>query len=665
MLPRTRDWRVRTRLTAVVVVPALAFLAVAGIQVAQAARSAAAGEMFADRVAVARAAAELVHTLQAERDRGVSVGAPSDRDAAIAATDAALAGWRGTVAGTDTAAAPSLARLPQRLLALRAGYQASGYDTIVDELITEIDMTAVGAVDQRLSQAAAVAGALARVKEAVCRLRGFGYSVPPLDGTSIAARVALLRQARTDAIARLEATAARATASGLPPVAVPDAAAADALAARLPGGAVDPAAWWDAASAEIDGWRAAERDLGTWLSGRAERQVDAVWRSVLVTAVVVLLVLLLAVGVSVAVGRGMLASLRELRRRALAVAEQELPQTLTRLRVAGPHDPLTQELRILERPGGTDEISEVAAAFEAVRLSAVELAVHQARSRRTLNLIFINLARRSQILVERQLRLLDEMERDERDPDHLAALFRLDHLAARLRRNDENLLVLAGAEPRRRWREGVPLAALALAALSEIEQYERVRADVADGLLVVGHAAADIGHLLAELLDNATAFSAPHTAVRVGARATAEGAEVEITDEGIGIGAEALSQLNALLARPAEVDVAASERMGLVVVSHLAARHGVRVRLAATGSGVCATVRLPATLLAEVELSGDSAASNSVESSISKPRGHRGREPDPEATAATLTRLYEGVRRGQARDDGAAPPAPNAIEGES
>ncbi|MDI1465993.1 ATP-binding protein [Catellatospora sp. KI3] len=664
-----RDWRVRTRLSAVVVIPALAFLAVAGLQVTQAARTAAAGEVFADRVAVARAAADLVHRVQAERDLGAAPVIPSERDAAVAATDAAADDWRTALARTGTAVAPSLARLPNRLLALRAGYRASGYDTLVDELITEIDLTAIGAADQRLSQAAAVAGALARVKETASRLRGFGYSVPPLDGTSLLARVTLLRQARTDAIARLDATVDRAAAAGLPPVAAPDTAEADALAARLPAGTVDPVSWWGAASGEVDGWHAAERTLGDWLAERAERQVAGVWRSVLVTAVVVLLVLLLAVGVPVVVGRGMLASLRELRRRALAVAEQELPQTLSRLRAAGPHDSITQELRIVAGPTGVDEIGEVGAAFEAVRLSAVELAVHQARSRRTQNAIFINLARRSQILVERQLRLLDDMERDERDPDHLAALFRLDHLAARLRRNDENLLVLAGAEPRRRWREGVPLAALVLAALSEIEQYERVRADVDDSLHVVGHAAADIGHLLAELLDNATAFSAPHTAVLVSARAdaanAAAGAVVEIVDEGIGIGAETLAELNALLARPAEVDVAASERMGLVVVSHLAARHGVRVRLVATEVGVRAVVRLPAALLVEVELSGDSATSNPVESSIPRQRTSRGREPDPETTAANLTRLYEGVRRGQARDDAAAPPAPNAIEGES
>jgi hypothetical protein len=381
------------------------------------------------------------------------------------------------------------------------------------------------------------------------------------------------------------------------------------------------------------------------------------WGRAAVIAGAALLTLVAAVGVAVVVGRGLLASADGLRRQALALAE-ELPATFERLRAGDGEPPAADE----PAPAGArDEFGEAAAALGAVRRGAVELALRQARSRRAVNGIFTNLARRSQILVERQLRLLDEMERDERDPDRLAALFKLDHLAARLRRNDENLLVLAGAEPRRRWHEGVPLAALALAALSEIEQYERVRADVDDSLHIAGHAAADVGHLLAELLDNATAFSAPHTAVRVSAHAGPGGALVEIVDEGIGLTERALAEANALLAVPAEVDLAVSERMGLVVVSHLAARHGVRVALSCAGGGVRAAVELPAALLVEPADASDRPAVPAA-----GPPGvpRRSREPDPAATAATLTRLYEGVRRGQAGDGaGTPPPAPDDNEG--
>ncbi|GAB4056739.1 hypothetical protein GCM10028775_57130 [Catellatospora paridis] len=400
---------------------------------------------------------------------------------------------------------------------------------------------------------------------------------------------------------------------------------------------------------------------------------DVAWRWVAVIAVGPVLAFGLLVRLVAAVRRELLAAAEGLRRDAQALAD-ELPATFERLRTGNGEPPAEEAYGPpSEVTSPADGFAAAGAALSAVRDSVVALALRQARSRRAVNGIFTNLARRSQILVERQLRLLDEMERDERDPDRLAALFKLDHLAARLRRNDENLLVLAGAEPRRRWREGVPLAALALAALSEIEHYERVRADVDDSLYIAGHAAADIGHLLAELLDNATAFSAPDTAVRVSAHAAPGGALVEIVDEGIGLSERALAEANALLALPAEVDVASSERMGLVVVSHLAARHGVRVGLSlCPDRGVRAAVELPAALLAEPAgtphrpappAAGPARPAPATAEPPSAPR--RRREPDPAATAATLTRLYEGVRRGQAGDGTAVPPAaPDDIKGE-
>lgn len=201
--------------------------------------------------------------------------------------------------------------------------------------------------------------------------------------------------------------------------------------------------------------------------------------------------------------------------------------------------------------------------------------------------------------MERQLRLLDEMERDERDPDRLAALFQLDHLAARLRRNDENLLVLAGGQARRRAEEGdgVALDAMILAALSEIVSYQRIRCDVEVPVKVGDHAAADLIHLLAELLDNATAFSPPDSPVKVEAQLSPEGVVLTISDEGIGLAPGFLVETNDLLSSPPHLDLAASERMGLVVVSHLAARHQVRVSLESTAAGTTAVVRIPSDLL--------------------------------------------------------------------
>ncbi|GIH07294.1 hypothetical protein Rhe02_53610 [Rhizocola hellebori] len=189
------------------------------------------------------------------------------------------------------------------------------------------------------------------------------------------------------------------------------------------------------------------------------------------------------------------------------------------------------------------------------------------------------------------------MEREERDPDRLAALFRLDHLAARMRRNDENLLVLAGGQARRKPGVGMSLDALVLAALSEIEQYQRIRVEVDSTVRVGGQATGDLVHLLAELFDNAAAFSPPDSPVRVLSTAHGGGVTIEISDEGIGLSPVALTEANQLLGTPPDLNLDSSERMGLVVVSHLAARHRVRVQLRSGHAGTSAYVRVPDDLL--------------------------------------------------------------------
>ena len=266
------------------------------------------------------------------------------------------------------------------------------------------------------------------------------------------------------------------------------------------------------------------------------------------------------------------------------------PEAIQRLRTLPRGETVTVDTTTRVR--STDEIGEVADAFTAVHRSAVSLAVEQAVMRRNVNSMFVNLARRSQTLVERQLQLLDQLESAETDPDQLANLFRLDHLATRMRRNDENLLVLAGSEATRRWAQPVSLSAVTLAAMAEIEQYARIRHDVATDVFVVGHAVSDIVHLLAELLENATTFSPPDTVVTVAgwpAKQTSE-ATIVIEDRGLGMTESGLVDANDRVSAPIAIDVAASERMGLVVVGHLAARHGVQVELQGTNHGVRAQV---------------------------------------------------------------------------
>ena len=253
-----------------------------------------------------------------------------------------------------------------------------------------------------------------------------------------------------------------------------------------------------------------------------------------------------------------------------------------------------------------DEFGQVTEAFNAVHLEAVRTAAEQAALRASVATMFVNLARRSQILVDRLIGHLDRLERGEEDPDRLAELFQLDHLATRMRRNDENLLVLAGADSTRVQREPAALIDVLRAAQSEVEHYTRIEFGVIDrDIEVAAHAVNDLVHLVAELFDNATAFSPPDSQVMVEARRVGDRSSLYVEDRGIGISAEQLHDLNERLATPPQVDVAVSRMMGLVVVARLASRHGVRVELRpGTDRGTVADVTLPTSVLVPRALSG-------------------------------------------------------------
>jgi anti-sigma regulatory factor (Ser/Thr protein kinase) len=225
----------------------------------------------------------------------------------------------------------------------------------------------------------------------------------------------------------------------------------------------------------------------------------------------------------------------------------------------------------------------------------VRLAGNEAALRGNVNAMFVNLSRRSQSLVERQIHLIDDLEQGEQEPERLASLFQMDHLATRMRRNSENLLVLAGHDMTRRWTQAVSLVDVVRAAVSEIEQYERVTLDVQPGISVRGHAVNDVVHLLSELVENATSFSAGETPVSVSAHLLNGGGVLfAISDQGVGMGAEEMARANWRLDNPPVVDVAVSRRMGLFVVARLAARHGIRVRLRpASVKGITSLVWLP------------------------------------------------------------------------
>ncbi|SFJ87291.1 Signal transduction histidine kinase [Streptomyces pini] len=351
--------------------------------------------------------------------------------------------------------------------------------------------------------------------------------------------------------------------------------------------------WFDQDQVKIEQMRKIEASLLTQMDEQARTLRAEAQQSALFNGVLVLLVLGISLVGAFVVARSMIRSLRRLQDTAQDVARRRLPELVKQLSEADPQDVDTS----VESVGvhSRDEIGRVAAAFDDVHSEAVRLAAEQALLRGNVNAMFTNLSRRSQGLIQRQLSLISELESREADPDQLSSLFKLDHLATRMRRNGENLLVLAGEEPGRRWTRPVPLVDVLRAAASEVEQYERIELSAVPTTEVAGRVVNDLVHLLAELLENATSFSSPQTKVKVTGHALPDGRVlVEIHDTGIGLSPEDLAAINERLANPPTVDVSVSRRMGLFVVGRLSLRHGIRIQLRPSDSGgTTALVMLP------------------------------------------------------------------------
>ncbi|CAL9294195.1 nitrate- and nitrite sensing domain-containing protein [Streptomyces sp. SudanB182_2057] len=351
--------------------------------------------------------------------------------------------------------------------------------------------------------------------------------------------------------------------------------------------------WVDDSSTKIEQMKKIEHTLLEEMEQKARELKSATERDAIFSGVLILLVLGVSLVGAFVVARSMIRSLRRLQETATKVAQDRLPELVKQLSESDPQDVDTS----VESVGvhSRDEIGQVAAAFDDVHREAVRLAAEQALLRGNVNAMFTNLSRRSQGLIQRQLSLISELESREADPDQLSSLFKLDHLATRMRRNGENLLVLAGEEPGRRWTRPVPLVDVLRAAASEVEQYERIELAAVPTTQVAGRVVNDLVHLLAELLENATSFSSPQTKVKVTGHALPDGRVlIEIHDTGIGLSPEDLAAINERLASPPTVDVSVSRRMGLFVVGRLSQRHGIRIQLRPSDSGgTTALVMLP------------------------------------------------------------------------
>ncbi len=357
-----------------------------------------------------------------------------------------------------------------------------------------------------------------------------------------------------------------------------------------------------------------------------------------------LIAVVASIFLSLRFARSISRELKEVQQAAWHLAHERLPRVVARLR-RGEEVDSAAEAPPLKR-GGTQEIDEVAEAFDTVQHTAVDVAVAESHLRKSVGQVFVNLSWRSQALLQRQLQLLDTMERRASSPEELEDLFKLDHLTTRMRRHAEGLVILSGAPTVRAWDHPVEMEDVVRAALGEVEDYTRVEVAASPGVAIEGEVVADVIHLLAELIENATMFSPPTTEVLVRAEAVANGVVVEIVDRGIGIYPEQLALLNRNLSQPPEFDLADSDRLGLFVVARLAAHHGIKVTLQpSVYGGITAVVLMPDTLIARAE--GDSrgrrgqravrAGAPPEPRAVTAGAHHRGPMAPPPASSATGT----------------------------
>ncbi|TDD02657.1 sensor histidine kinase [Nonomuraea deserti] len=349
-------------------------------------------------------------------------------------------------------------------------------------------------------------------------------------------------------------------------------------------------------------WQAVERNQSEAVRGITARVTPTAIGMLVKLGVaggVGLIAVIASIVLSLRFRRRLVSELAGLRDAATELAEVRLAELIRRLR-KNVNPPTPEEVAPLQVKTSTSEVSDIVQAFNEVQSTAVEAALGQAKLRHGVSQVFVNLARRNQSLLHRQLLQLDNMERATEEPETLADLFKLDHLTTRMRRHAESLIILSDQAPGRGWRNPVPVHDVLRAAVAEVEEYERVEVLQPPPVSLLGSVVTDVAHLVAELVENATLFSPPQTKVDVRSSSTAHGLMIEIEDRGLGLPRVELDELNDRLSKVPEFDLAQSDRLGLFVVGRLASRHGIKVTLAPSPyGGLTAMVALPSSLLAD------------------------------------------------------------------
>ncbi|MFI5911015.1 nitrate- and nitrite sensing domain-containing protein [Dactylosporangium sp. NPDC051541] len=631
--PRLADARIRSKLGLILLVPLLAIVTLAVLRLQDASSRAGDADTVGDLTRLSADVSALAQEVHLERmDAAALLSAPDAKADAynrqIVRTDAAVAGYtqrRATLGDVPPGVGDRLERIDDQLEVLAAIRKDVGdrqsvsvaevllrYGVVAEDLVSFREAVAQVRTDQSLADELRAAAAFSKAKARVSEQEAVSYAAlksGTVDSHQLSALVATLT-------GQQEAFVAFSLSASVPQRRIVDSAIAgdatqmaDDLTATIQRTA-GQAPTVDAEDAvAVFG---AVNDLMRWTEARLDEQLigdaaeigSTVRRQVVIESAVLFSILALVVGLAFVTARSMIRSLRRLRQTALGVAEHDLPELVMRLRDAQTvRERSPQEIaEQIRNPAGfdsKDEIGEVVRAFDTVHRQAVRVAAEQAVLRNSVSAMFLSLARRSQTLVDRMIGQLDRIERGEEDPKRLAQLFQLDHLATRMRRNDENVLVLAGADTAPPRRQDAPLMDVIRAAQSEIELYERIEfGELDDGVFVAAPAVNDVVRLLAELMDNATRFSPPHAPVMVSGQRVGDRTIVCVDDRGLGIPRESLADFNRRLSEPAPVDVGAFRLMGIAVIGRLAARHQILVQLSPNASGgTTAEVMLPGSAL--------------------------------------------------------------------
>jgi anti-sigma regulatory factor (Ser/Thr protein kinase) len=367
---------------------------------------------------------------------------------------------------------------------------------------------------------------------------------------------------------------------------------------------IPDSAWLSAGDAYSSGFKKALTAAGLVIRNEAVTKARSLVLRLILAGGLGLLVIAAALMFAVFISRALLRQFDELRTSAFNLTSVRLPAILARLR-SGSEVDLAIETPQLE--ADSSEIGQLREAINQAAQTAINAAVDEVAMRRGVNDVFRNLARRNQSLLTRQLELLDAMERRVHDPEELADLFRVDHLTTRMRRHAEGLLIVAGGTSGRSWRDPVPIMDVMRAAVAEVEDYTRIRVSSRSMASIAGHAVADVIHMLAELVENATTFSPANTPVRVESDIVAKGLVIEIEDRGLGMGEELLAAVNIRLNDPPPLDLSGSEQLGLFIAGQLARRHDVKITMQGSAyGGVTAVVLVPSALVVAAGLEASS-----------------------------------------------------------